>query len=106
MRNVSNSAGQAAVRLFGTITTTADAISTGVNSIGNLCAELEARSNARLVNVHHDLKRTSEIRIMEIDVAAAERKEALYRKLAENPTILKAYEDMMAADLAAQAKAP
>ena len=52
---VTHSAGTTVAALFSTITTTAHALTTGVNALGNLAEELSLRSEERLHNVRADL---------------------------------------------------
>lgn len=52
---VSHSAASTAAALFSTITTTAHALTTGVNALGNLAEELNLRSEERLHNVRQDI---------------------------------------------------
>lgn len=52
---ISHSAASSVAALFGTITTTAHAVSTGVNALGNLAEELNLRSEERLHNVRQDI---------------------------------------------------
>lgn len=52
---VSHSAASSIAAVFGTITTTASALSTGVNALGNLAEELNLRSEERLHNVRQDI---------------------------------------------------
>ena len=53
---VTHSASSAATALFGTVTTTAHAFTTGVQALGNLAEELNLRSEERLHNVREDIK--------------------------------------------------
>lgn len=53
---VTHSASSAATALFGTVTTTAHAFSTGIQALGNLAEELNLRSEERLHNVREDIK--------------------------------------------------
>ena len=56
MSTVSKSAAISATQLFSTITTTANAISTGVSAVGNLFDELNLRSSHRLAGVRTQLE--------------------------------------------------
>lgn len=55
MSTVTRSAAISATQLFGTITTTANAVSTAVNAVGNLFDELQLRSAHRLNGVRESL---------------------------------------------------
>lgn len=55
MNSVTQSAATSATRLFGALTTTADVVTTGVSSVGNLFAELNQRSSLRLRTVTYQL---------------------------------------------------
>ena len=52
---VSHSAASSVAALFSTVTTTAHALTTGVNALGNLAEELNLRSEERLHNVRQDI---------------------------------------------------
>ena len=52
---VFRSATSSVAALFSTITTTAHALTTGVNALGNLAEELNLRSEERLHNVRQDI---------------------------------------------------
>lgn len=52
---VSHSAASSVAALFSTVTTTAHAVTTGVNALGNLAEELNLRSEERLHNVRQDI---------------------------------------------------
>ena len=52
---VSHSAASSVAAIFSTVTTTAHALTTGVNALGNLAEELNLRSEERLHNVRQDI---------------------------------------------------
>ena len=81
---------QAFGALFGTVTTTASAISTSVNAAGNLFEELEQRSSSRLRSVGLEISLAEEEKQVRLVKESALRTSEFLlesaRKLAANPT--------------------
>ena len=97
--SVSRSAAVSATQLFGTITTTANAVSTGISAIGNVFDELHLRSQHRLSGVREQLAldRITQSEVIRDDAAFALATRLIERDktLETNPLLKAGYEAAM-----------
>lgn len=97
--NTNRSMSQAFGALFGTIATTASAVSTSVNAAGNLFEELEQRSASRLRTVGNEIffaeEEKSAKQLIESSLRTSEFMLETARKLNANPDLAKTYATVM-----------
>jgi GrpB-like predicted nucleotidyltransferase (UPF0157 family) len=97
--NTNKSLSQAFGALFGTIATTASAVSTSVNAAGNLFEELEQRSASRLRTVSDEIfyaeQEKAARQMTESGLRTSEFMLETARKLNANPELSKTYAAVM-----------